>query len=162
VKPDQNGFDDCDDDWLYFVHGAATSDSTDFDTIEDIGQGDYGKGFYTFRLCVDDGENGKQKAIQRARIKARRAGTACLVYVRIERRVYNGLRQVTFNPEEASVAYSKYARVQDTGYDIICGPVLRNNGQDAYPTFPHQYKFEGDGTRALKVHEIIMLAHEED
>ena len=157
----QYGFDDCDDDWLYFIHGAATSGPADFDTIEDIGQGEFGRGFYTFRLCVEDGEQGRQRAIQRAEIKAQRGGTACLVYLKIERRVYDGLRQTLFNLEEATAAYNRYARMKETGFDLVCGPVLRNKGREAIPDFPLQYKFEGNGTRALIIHEIITLTHEE-
>ncbi len=110
---------------------------------------------------MDDGEKGRQKAIQRAESKAGQREAACLVYVKIERRIYDGLRQAILTPEEATAAYNQYARSGETGYDVICGPVLRKNGQEIHPTFPLQYKFEGDGTRALSVHGIVMLTHEE-
>lgn len=111
---------------------------------------------------MDDGETGKHKAIERAADKAARRGEkACLVYVKIERRTYDRLNQAIFDFAEATAAYNKYARKGETGYDVVCGPVLRNNGQEVHPTFPLQYKFEGGGTRALSIHEIVKLTDEE-
>jgi hypothetical protein len=147
-----------DEDYYYFVHGAGLRDGDAFDVVElDRGCGDFGMGFYAFRLCGEDHQKAIVSATKRAvdkrdekrpwnpygRSVRPKVKEAWLIYLRIERRLYDKLQIEPFGNAAAKRAYREIGRFGFGNRSVLIGPCLWDNGRRIIRHAPSQVKFEG-------------------
>ena len=158
-----------DDDYYYFVHGAALGDGESFLKVDpERGGGDFGKGFYTFKLCGDDHALALTKAREHASNKCktprspegqsssrhRSTKRPFLILLKMTKSKYGYLSRFDCPPrsEYELELYSAHYRFGETDRQLLIGKVLMNDGRKFIPKIPRQYKFEGaDAVKDLEV-----------
>ena len=154
-----------DEDYLYFVHGASVVSGQTFGAIDPSkGGGDFGRGFYTFKLCDTDHETALKTAKDRARRKIKprspkgygrtlnksiQSQDGCLIFCRIPKTVFDTLRAC----DESDYGYRQGDRFYPTDCDVIAGLMQYGDGKERYFNLPKQYKFENMGITALEIVE---------
>ncbi len=153
-------------DTLLFVHGTTTEDGfSEATRIRDEGAGEFGAGFYTFLATGPEAERGIWAARERAVRKAAdptgedQGVRPCLVFVGIATDDFLALDSRVIDETGFELACASYWPRQQTGHELVVGPVAKSprGKREPNPRLPTQFKFEGRGTRLLRVDRIDTL-----
>lgn len=146
------------------MHGATVPSGETFEVINPHkGGGDFGAGFYTFKLCGEDHKAAIETAKKRAKNKRSEkrspkgygrisrsyniGSDSCLVFCRIPKTHFEQLTSCN----DSEYGYRQNDRYYSTNCDVISGFMQWGGGQHCYFDLPHQYKFENKGITALEV-----------
>ncbi|MBZ0099449.1 MAG: hypothetical protein K8F30_10210, partial [Taibaiella sp.] len=153
--PDECEDDDCEDEYLYFVHGTTTTAWQNAKSLSITqGGGELGQGFYTFEAHDWGIKSARAWAIRKAQGDG---GSPILIYVKIRGDDFASLHMLRYTEIELNEVYQKFNGRNGTGYELIVGPVGKTGKTGKRVRLyelPNQFKFEGRGIALLQIDRI--------
>jgi hypothetical protein len=154
-----DGLQHLSDDRITFVHGTTSEYGLGpGDRIETLGNGEYGRGFYTFLACGDQGTLGVLRAREWARLKTTSRHRPVLVYVSIGVDEFFRMGKLRITLDKLDLFYQALHPNNVANRDVVIGPVTKMGTTGREPKWgrpqPLQYKFEESGVVRLQIGKV--------